>query len=105
MHQVYSKMIIDGKKIAAELREELKKKVAEIKCITLAPELKGADKLINYLYENKINIQFGHTLANYDCCKNIADKTTFIRDWQRNFSKEFLEVETCALWHVAVCKF
>ena len=31
MHQVYFNMIIDGKKIAAELREQLKKKVAELK--------------------------------------------------------------------------
>ena len=31
MLQVYSKMIIDGKKIAAELRESLKKKIAELK--------------------------------------------------------------------------
>ena len=31
LHLVYSKMIIDGKKIAAELREELKKKIVEIK--------------------------------------------------------------------------
>ena len=31
MHQVYFNMIIDGKKIAAELREELKKKIAELK--------------------------------------------------------------------------
>ena len=33
MHQVYFKVIIDGKKTAAELREELKKKIAELKSI------------------------------------------------------------------------
>ena len=31
LHQVYFKMIIDGKKTAAELREELKKKIVELK--------------------------------------------------------------------------
>ena len=31
LHQVYFNMIIDGKKVAAELREELKKKVTELK--------------------------------------------------------------------------
>jgi len=31
LRQVYFKMIIDGKKTAAELREELKKKVAKLK--------------------------------------------------------------------------
>ena len=31
LHRVYSNMIIDGKKVAAELREELKKKVADLK--------------------------------------------------------------------------
>ena len=31
LHQVYSKMIIDGKKTAAELREKLKKRVANLK--------------------------------------------------------------------------
>ena len=31
LHRIYSNMIIDGKKVAAELREELKKKVADLK--------------------------------------------------------------------------
>ena len=31
LHQIYSNMIIDGKKVAADLRAELKKKVAELK--------------------------------------------------------------------------
>ena len=31
LHRVYSNMIIDGKKVAADLRAELKKKVAELK--------------------------------------------------------------------------
>jgi len=31
LHPIYSNMIIDGKKVAAELREELKKKVADLK--------------------------------------------------------------------------
>ena len=30
LHQVYFKMIIDGKKTATELREKLKKKVVEL---------------------------------------------------------------------------
>ena len=31
LHRIYSNMIIDGKKVSAELREELKKKVADLK--------------------------------------------------------------------------
>jgi len=31
LHPIYSNMIIDGKKVAADLRAELKKKVAELK--------------------------------------------------------------------------
>ena len=49
-------------------------KIAKIKTVTLAPEIKGAEKLIKYLFENKINIQFGHSLANYDCCKKLMSK-------------------------------
>ena len=33
LHRIYSNMIIDGKKVAADLRAELKKKVAELKSI------------------------------------------------------------------------
>ena len=49
-------------------------KVALIKTITLAPEI---DKMINfipYLIEKNINIQFGHSLANSDCCEKYMDK-------------------------------
>ena len=50
-------------------------KIAEIKVITIAPELKNIDKLIDYLILKKINIQIGHSLASYSCCKKLIDKT------------------------------
>ena len=44
---------------------------------------------------NIINIKpLDNNCDNYDCCKNMGEKTTFIRDWQRNFTKEFLQ-EVC----------
>ena len=46
-------------------------KIAKIKSVTLAPELEGIDSLIKYLAENNINIQFGHSVASYECCKNF----------------------------------
>ena len=47
---------------------------AKIKVITLAPELEGAEVLIDYLIENNINVQIGHSLADYNCCMKIMNK-------------------------------
>ena len=49
-------------------------KTAKVRTVTLAPEIKGAENLIKYLFENKINIQFGHSLASYDFCKKLMSK-------------------------------
>jgi len=48
--------------------------IADIKVITLAPEIKGMDNFIPYLNENKIKVQFGHSLADYDSCKKYMDQ-------------------------------
>ncbi len=48
--------------------------VAPIKVITLAPELDGMDDFIDQLNKLGINIQFGHSLANYDCCTKYMKK-------------------------------
>ena len=53
--------------------EKIKDKV-KIKVITLAPELEGADSCIDYLVENNINVQIGHSLADYNCCMKIMNK-------------------------------
>ncbi len=42
--------------------------IADIKLITLAPEIEGMEKFIPYLYKKKIKVQFGHSLADYNCC-------------------------------------
>ena len=47
---------------------------ARVKTVTLAPELEGVENLIEYLFKNKINIQFGHSLASYECCKKLMLK-------------------------------
>ena len=47
--------------------------VAKIKIITLAPEIKGMNEFINFLYNLNIKIQFGHSLANYNICKAYMD--------------------------------
>ena len=46
----------------------------KIKVITLAPELEGADSCIDYLVKNNINVQIGHSLADYNCCMKIMNK-------------------------------
>ena len=51
------------------------KEQANIKIVTLAPELEGVDIFINYLIKNKILFQIGHSLADYDCCKKVIEKT------------------------------
>ena len=51
------------------------KKIADIKVITIAPEIKNINPLIEYLIQENIKIQIGHSLASYQCCKNLIDKT------------------------------
>ena len=49
-------------------------KVAKIKIITLAPEIKGMNEFISFLSDLNIKIQFGHSVANYNICKAYMDK-------------------------------
>ena len=49
-------------------------KKANIKVITLAPELEGAEAFMDYLIENNIRVQIGHSLADYNCCLKIMNK-------------------------------
>ena len=51
------------------------KKIADVRVITIAPEIKNIDLLIEYLIQENIKIQIGHSLADYQCCKNLLDKT------------------------------
>ena len=51
------------------------KKIADVKVITIAPEIKNIDSLIEYLIQENIKIQIGHSLADYQCCKSLLDKT------------------------------
>ena len=50
-------------------------KIAKVKVITIAPEIKNIKPLINYLIQENIKIQIGHSLANYQCCKSLIEKT------------------------------
>ena len=43
--------------------------IADIKTITLAPEIKGMQMFIPFLIDKNINVQFGHTLADSKTCK------------------------------------
>lgn len=49
-------------------------KEANVKTITLAPEVEGMDEFIPFLFKKNINVQFGHTLANSECCEKFLDK-------------------------------
>ena len=48
--------------------------LANIKIITIAPEIDGMDNFIKDLLGLNIKIQFGHTLADYDCCEKFMNK-------------------------------
>ena len=48
--------------------------IAPVRVITVAPELDGMDNFINQLDKLGINIQFGHSLADYDCCSKLMNK-------------------------------
>jgi len=50
------------------------KKEAPIKIMTIAPELKGGLELIDFLVDNKIKPQIGHSLADYNCCIMALNK-------------------------------
>ena len=48
--------------------------IADIKIITIAPEIQGMNNFIKELSDLKIKIQFGHSLADFNCCDNIMNK-------------------------------
>ena len=48
--------------------------VADIKIITIAPEIQGMNNFIKELSDLKIKIQFGHTIADFNCCDDIMNK-------------------------------
>ena len=54
--------------------------IANIRIVTLAPELEGIEKIIKFLDQKKINIQFGHSLAGYDKCID------YMSDYQIGFT-------------------
>ena len=48
--------------------------ISKVKIVTLAPELENSNKLIDWLLKENINVQFGHSLADYECCMKIMTK-------------------------------
>ena len=49
-------------------------KIAPIKTITLAPEIDNMRDFIPFLIEKNINVQFGHSLADSDCCEKYMNE-------------------------------
>jgi len=47
--------------------------IADVKVITLAPEIEGMNAFIPFLEKHKIKIQFGHSLADCNCCKEFME--------------------------------
>lgn len=47
--------------------------IANIKTITLAPEIEGMEQFIPYLIEKGINVQFGHSLADNKSCEKYMN--------------------------------
>ena len=48
--------------------------LAPIKVITIAPELEGMNSFIKEINSLGIKIQFGHSLADYDCCSKFMNE-------------------------------
>ena len=48
--------------------------IADIKVITLAPEIEGMKEFIPFINEKKIKVQFGHSIADYSCCNSFMKK-------------------------------
>ena len=48
--------------------------IADIKIVTLAPELDQIESFINFLHSKKIKIQIGHSLASYNQCVSLMKK-------------------------------
>ena len=48
--------------------------IADIKVITLAPEIEDMENFIPYLIKKNIKVQFGHSLADYNCCNKFMKK-------------------------------
>ena len=49
-------------------------KVAPIKTITIAPEIDNMMDFIPFLIEKNINVQFGHSIADSDCCEQYMNQ-------------------------------
>ena len=49
-------------------------KVAPIKTITIAPEIDNMRDFIPFLIEKNINVQFGHSIADSDCCEQYINQ-------------------------------
>ena len=49
-------------------------KVAPIKTITIAPEIDNMKDFIPFLIEKNINVQFGHSIADSDCCEQYINQ-------------------------------
>ena len=95
MHQVYFNMIIDGKKIAAELREQLKKKVAELKSTYnavpgLTVILIGEDPPSKIYVKNKekfaIEVGINSEVIRYP--ENVEEKTVLNKIQELNSNKK-----------------
>ena len=95
LHQVYFNMIIDGKKIAAELREQLKKKVAELKSTYnavpgLTVILIGEDPPSKIYVKNKekfaIEVGINSEVIRYP--ENVEEKTVLNKIQELNSNKK-----------------
>ena len=49
-------------------------KIAPIKTITIAPEIDNMMDFIPFLIEKNINVQFGHSIADSDCCEQYMSQ-------------------------------
>ena len=95
LHQVYFNMIIDGKKIAAELREQLKKKLAELKSTYnavpgLTVILIGEDPPSKIYVKNKekfaIEVGINSEVIRYP--ENVEEKTVLNKIQELNSNKK-----------------
>ena len=61
----------------------------KVRVITIAPELEGVEKFVDFLVKNNIKVQIGHSLADYECCKKI------MQDYEVGFTHLFNAMSGC----------
>lgn len=60
-----------------------------LRVVSLAPELGGVGEVVDYLVKNGVKVSLGHSMADYQECKNIIDRGASIATHLYNGMRDF----------------